>query len=240
MSLPQGFLEIYAAADRQGPGETSDVVWALNESGLSGRLAVLDAGCGTGADTFTLAQALPEARIEAVDREVAFVEGAKLRLQAFGPQVAVREGDMGVVAGPYDLIWCAGALYFPGVTEGLSAWRPALNPGAWVAFSEPVFLSSEPSEAARAFWAGDGAVGDMASVQARVAAADYEVKAERILTGAPWEAYYGPLRQSISAAKAEGMGDDYAEAIAGIEAEIACWEAARDEIAYVLMLVQPA
>ena len=66
MSLPEGFLELYAGADRQGPGTTSDVVWALNESGLSGRIKVLDAGCGTGADSWTLAQALPEAQIALV------------------------------------------------------------------------------------------------------------------------------------------------------------------------------
>lgn len=239
MTLPTGFLEIYAEADRQGPGATADVVWALNESGLSGALRVLDAGCGTGADTFTLAQALPEAKIEAVDSAAPFVAAARARLQGFGPQVRVREGDMGRVEGPYDLIWCAGALYFLGVTEGLRGWRDALAPGGWVAFSGPVCLSDEPSAAARAFWESEGAVGDIDLLRAQVADAGYVVRGERVLVGAAWEAYYAPLKQRIAAGKASGQMEAFGDAIAGIEAEIARWEAARDEIAYVLMLVQP-
>ena len=239
MSLPEGFLELYAGADRQGPGTTSDVVWALNESGLSGRIKVLDAGCGTGADSWTLAQALPEAQIEAVDTAAPFVEAAQARLRAFGPQVTVREGDMAGAPGPYDLIWCAGALYFLGVTEGLRAWREALEPGGWVAFSHPVHLSDSPSAAARAFWQGEGEIGTVEDLRARVAGAGYALRGERMLVGAPWKAYYDALRAAISEARATGRAAALAPAIEGGETEIARWEAARDETAYALMLVQP-
>ena len=238
MSLPQGFLKLYAGADRQGPGEAADVVWALNESGLSGPLRVLDAGAGTGADSFTLAQALPEARIETVEQEETFVAAARDRLRTFGPQVTVRAGDMAAVAGPYDLIWCAGALYFLGVTEGLRAWRGALNPGGWVAFSHPVWLGNAPSEAARAFWEGEP-VDSLDDLRSKVGAAGFEIRAERLLAGAPWEAYYGPLKVRIADLRASGPAEALVPAIAATEAEIARWEAARDEIAYALLLVRP-
>ncbi len=61
---------------------------------------------------------------------------------------------MGVLTGPFDLIWSAGALYFLGVTDGLTGWRAALAPGGAVAFSEPCFFTDTPSDAARAFWDG--------------------------------------------------------------------------------------
>ncbi|MFZ5962971.1 class I SAM-dependent methyltransferase [Thalassococcus sp. BH17M4-6] len=239
MTLPDGFLELYTDLHRQGPGLPADVVWALNESGLSGPLRVLDAGAGSGADSETLAQALPEARIDAVEGVAQFVSEAQARLHTFGPRVTAREGDMAQVEGPYDLIWCAGALYFLGVTEGLQGWADALAPGGWVAFSEPVYLSDPPSEAARAFWEGEGAVGDIDSIRARVAAAGYAVRAERLITGEAWAAYYDPLAARIAELKAAGRAEALAEVIEASEAEIARWKAAPDEIAYVLMLVQP-
>ena len=239
MSLPEGFFEVHRGLHREGPGLPEDVIWALETAGLSGALRVCDAGCGPGADTVTLAQALPEARIDAVDGVASFVAEARARVAGFGARVAVFEGDMAGLRGPYDLIWCAGALYFLGIEAGLQGWREALAPGGWVAFSEPCFLSTSPSEAARAFWEGEGAVGDIASIRARVAAAGYEVCGERMITGAGWAAYYAPMRERIGALRAAGRGEELAEVIAQSEAEMARWQAAPDEIAYALMLVRP-
>ena len=47
------------------------------------------------------------------------------------------------------------------------------------------------------------------------------------------------VRAGISEARATGRAAALAPAIEGAETEIARWEAARDETAYALMLVQP-
>src|SRR5690606_40444559 len=67
-----------------------------------------------------------------LDRVSHFVAGARVRTAAYGSRVTVREGDMAEVTGPYDFIWCAGGIYFLGVTEGLRIWRRALAPGGRV------------------------------------------------------------------------------------------------------------
>ena len=50
--------------------------------------------------------------------------------------------------GPFDLIWCAGAVYFEGITECLQAWAPALKPGGAVAFSEVCWFTDTPDPGA--------------------------------------------------------------------------------------------
>lgn len=60
---------------REGPRTARDVRWALSVAGRPAR--AIDAGCGPGADTVTLAEALPEARTEAVDWTPHFVAGAR-------------------------------------------------------------------------------------------------------------------------------------------------------------------
>ena len=113
-----------------------------------------------------------------------------------------------------------------GIKDGLRAWREALEPGGWVAFSHPVHLSDSPSAAARAFWQGEGEIGTVEDLRARVAGAGYALRGERMLVGAPWKAYYDALRAAISEARATGRAAALAPAIEGAETEIARWEAA--------------
>ena len=157
MDLPPEFLTLYSRLDRQGPGTPEDVLWALGRLGLTGDLRVCDAGCGTGADTVTLARALPQAQVEGLDAVPAFIEAGQARVADL-PNATLRVGDMAALEGPYDLIWSAGAIYFLGVTEGLRAWRAALAPGGTVAFSQGVFLGGDEPQAcsptdAKSVWA---------------------------------------------------------------------------------------
>ena len=236
-------MRLHRGMARQGPGTAEDVRWALEALGVSGEARVLDAGAGPGAVTETLAEALPEARIEAVDASPALVAEARARLARFGPRVTVREGDMARVEGPYDLIWCAGALYFLGVTEGLRAWRGALAPGGTVAFSEPVYLTDPPSEAARAFWAGYPAITGLSGLEARVRAAGYAVEAVRHLGPEAWRGYMDALEGRIDELEASGERPDdpaLAAAMAEARAEVAAWRAAPEDIGYALVLARPA
>ena len=234
------FFEVHKNIYRQGPGLPEDVHWALAEAGLSGLLGVLDAGCGPGADLVTLADALTEAQITGIEMHAGFVDEARVRTADYGDRVDIQLGNMADPGGPYDLIWCAGALYFIGVTEGLTAWRQALKPGGWVAFSEPVRLPGAPSPEEEAFWSDEGyVVGDLAEISERVQAADFRVQSHRLIIGPAWEAYYGPLRARV--AKLRAMGDSsLTEALDATAREIALWEVVPDRIAYVLMLVHLA
>ena len=94
----------------------------------------------------------------ALDKHRAFVDDV---LVQFGdnPRVTAYKGDMAKLKGPFDFIWCAGAVYFLGIRKALRAWRPALTRGGAVAFSQPALLVADPSEAARVFWGSDAVHG---------------------------------------------------------------------------------
>ena len=231
------FLTLYTDLAREGPGAAADLGWALSVAATPAKARICDAGCGSGADTVTLAKERPEAQIEAVDKIAHFVAAARQRTARFGDRVQVRQGDMADLSGPYDLIWCAGAIYFLGVSEALTRWRSALAPEGAVAFSEPCLLP-RPSEAARAFWEEYPQITDISGIRARVAAAGYRVLGEQMQIGAAWEAYYRPIEKRIEKLRPTATGA-LAAALDQAEQEIARWRAAPSEIAYALLVVKP-
>ena len=234
----EAFLTLYSDLAREGPGAAADLGWALSVAATPAEARICDAGCGSGADTVTLAKERPRARVDAVDKIPQFVEAARKRTAPFGDRVQVRQGDMARLDGPYDLIWCAGAIYFLGVTQGLQAWRSALAPNGAVAFSEPCMLP-RPSAAARAFWSVEyPQITDMAGIRERVAAAGYRVLGENLQIGAAWENYYLPMERRIASLR-PGASSTLSAALDTAEAEIARWRAAPSEIAYALMVVAP-
>ncbi len=237
MDLPPEFLTLYSRLDRQGPGVPEDVTWALGRLGLTGALRVCDAGCGTGADTVTLAEALPEAQVEGIDAVAAFIEAGQARVAGL-PNATLRVGDMGALEGPYDLIWSAGAIYFLGVTEGLRAWRAALAPGGVVAFSQGVFLGGDEPQAVRDFWAPEPGLTDREGLRAQVAEAGYEILDTRLLVGAPWAAYYGSVAREIAALR-EGASPAMTAVLDDSAREVELWQEAPERIAYELVLARP-
>ena len=233
------FFLVHRDLHREGPGEPEDVHWALEQLSLSGSLDVLDAACGPGADTLTLAEALPEARITGMEVTTHFVTEASARVAAFAPRVRAIEGDMNSPDGTFDLIWCAGALYFLGVTEGLQDWRKVLKPGGAVAFSEPVLLNTPPSAGVRAFWEEYPQITDLDGIIARVTAAGYTVQAHRMIVGKPWADYYTPMQARIDMLRGQNPDAALIDALDESQREIDLWRAAQDDIAYALLVVTP-
>lgn len=236
MTEVEVLARIYTGLDREGPGEPADVAWAIDRLGVPKPSAVCDAGCGSGADTVTLASVLPKAQITAIEQLPHLAKEARVRSKTL-PNVNVQQGDMAQLDGSYDLIWCAGALYFLEVTEGLRGWNTALAPGGAVAFSEPVLLSPA-DETVAAFWEEYPAITDLDGINARVEDAGYDVVDHRLIIGAPWQRYYTPLAAHVATLRAED-DPDLREAVAVVEREIALWQSAQDRIAYALMLVRP-
>ncbi|MFB2531380.1 trans-aconitate 2-methyltransferase [Paracoccus sp. p4-l81] len=237
LTAEQAFYTLHRDLPREGPGTSADLAWALYVAGTPEDARICDAGCGPGADTVGLAKARAGARIDAIDAVAHLVEAARLRAAPYGDRIRVQQGDMADLSGPYDLIWCAGALYFLGVTEGLSRWRGALSAHGRVAFSEPCLLP-RPSAAAEAFWADYPQITNAQGIRDRVHAAGYRVLGEHLMIGAPWEAYYKPLAARIARLRPDATGA-LAAALDDAEAEIARWQAAPGEIAYALMVVEP-
>lgn len=224
------FFELHKDLPREGPGDLESLDWALSQVNLAQDAAILDAGCGPGADIAGLLAHVPDGRVTAIELHTPFVEAAA---NAFAgePRVTVMEGDMATPpGGPYDLIWCAGALYFLGVADGLTAWKRVLKPGGFVAFSEPLYFVETPSDEARAFWDGHP-VGHRADVLADIAAAGFTLKADRKLPDAAWEAYYQPLEARIARLR-DGADEALTAVLDEGDAEASGWRAHKEATGY--------
>ena len=234
----EAFFTLHRDLPREGAGEPADVAWAASVAGLSPTAQIADVGCGPGADIAALLAAAPEGHVTALDK-VAHFAGAARAAWSDDERVTVLQADMSRIHNEYDMIWCAGAVYFLGVAQALTLWRKSLRPGGVVAFSQACWFTQDRSTAARDYWAREyPAMTDEAGVLAEVGAAGYEVLGTRRLSDAAWEAYYAPMEARIAALapEADAVLQDILE---DARQEIACWRAHREEFGYLLCVVRP-
>ena len=233
----EAFFALHQSLPREGPGAPDDVHWVLDQIPQPER--ILDAGCGPGADTLTFADRLPKATITAMDMHAGFVSQTSAASAQYGARVKAIQGDAFDVDGPFDLIWSAGAVYFAGIRDALQAWRAALAPEGYVAFSEPLNPGSNAPRAAHDFWQQYPQITDRQGITDRIEAAGFEVVGSRLIRGMPWAAYFDPLQARINALHAQNPSPDVREVLDAEQREIDLWRAAPDDIAYILMLVRP-
>jgi SAM-dependent methyltransferase len=242
------FLEVYGTLPRAGPGGDEHTTRALGMVPGTTPRVVLDVGCGPGAQTVCLARALPDARILALDVLAEMVEEANRRLTEAGlaGRAQARVGDMAqppVAPGSQDLIWCEGAIYFLGITEALRAWRPLLNAGGTIAFTEPVWLTDAPPAEIRTWWLSEcPAMSDDNDINARIDMAGYRTVGTFTLpSSAWWDEYYEPMQARLEALRARIPGDRAAtEVVRSAEVEIDMFRRFSEHYSYSFYVVQPA
>jgi trans-aconitate 2-methyltransferase len=97
-----------ATYDRVADPQTRWGAAVLDRLELAGDETVLDAGCGSGRVTESLAQRLPRGRVVAVDASPSMVDAARARLARFGDRIDYVVADLGrpfdVPGGPADAI----------------------------------------------------------------------------------------------------------------------------------------
>ena len=231
------FFTLHRDLPREGPGEAADIVWAAEVLTLAPNAKMADIACGPGADIGALLAAAAQGHVTALDRTAHFVAAARATW-ADDARATILKADMARVMNTYDMIWCAGAVYFLGVTEALKHWRKSLKPGGAVVFSEPCWFTDARSAQAAENWATYPAMTDAAGISARVVAAGYEVVATRRLSDKAWEDYYTPLDVRIAALR-PGADAALARVLDEAEAEAAVWRAHRDEFGYLLTIARP-
>ncbi|MEM6513963.1 MAG: class I SAM-dependent methyltransferase, partial [Pseudomonadota bacterium] len=146
-------IDLHKDGERQGPGGERETRRAIELADLhkQGTLEIADIGCGTGASTLVLAEAL-DAHITAVDLFDTFL--SRLALRADERNVVERitclEASMETL--PFDdqsldVIWSEGAIYNVGFEAGVTAWRRFLKPDGVLAVSELTWLTEHRPEA---------------------------------------------------------------------------------------------
>jgi SAM-dependent methyltransferase len=236
--LKQAFFTLHRNLPREGPGEAADVAWAAGLAGILPNAHIADVGCGPGADIAALLETAPQGQITALDKTAHFVEEARSRWQG-DDRVTLLKADMAAIHNPYDLIWCAGAIYFLGITEALTAWRKSLTKGGAVAFTEMCWYTDTPSDRPRDFWVKDyPQMTNEAGIKARIEAAGYEVLGTRRISDQAWENYFTPIDDRIAALRPEA-NDVLNRVLDEAVEEANCWRAHRDEYGYLLCVVRP-
>ncbi len=222
----QFFLRFHHGIPRKGPGTAEATTRAFRriEGLLPPSPALLDLGCGGGAQTLTLAP-LTSGSILAIDSYPAFIEELRQQLSArgLGERVTAQVGDMtalGLPPASFDLVWCEGAIFVLGFEAGLRALRGLLRGPGLAVLTEAAWLRplEEVPPDVRAFWTDAyPAITDVEGNLALARRAGFTPLDHFTLPEEGWAAYVDPLERQMNAVLAQHPGDPDAEEAARSE-----------------------
>ncbi len=227
------FFTVHDQIPREGPGDEESLARVLAAANVGSGAHILDAAAGPGGDVAQFLSVVGDGTVTTCDTHAPFVARVAQTF-ADDPRVRPLVGDMLDLDRTYDLIWCAGAIYFKGIEVALDVWRRHLTPGGHIAFSAPTYLVDDPSQPAIDFWEGCEGIGTMDDTCARLRAANFIVKDHFRLSEAAWDAYYGPLASRVKDLEGtEGLD----KALADARKEIADWPLVKSETGYGVFVV---
>jgi SAM-dependent methyltransferase len=232
---------------RLGPGDDQSTRRALEMIPGDIRRAdrhILDLGCGNGAQTLCLARHLA-GRITAVDNHPPFLEAltARARAAGYADRIHPLLADMAAITpeqGPFDLIWCEGAIYNMGFEKGLRHCRRLLSKG-FLALSDLSWLGDERPQACLDLFSRQNVpvlgINDYLGIIENVGfktLGHFELPADSW-----WTDYYIPLAKRLGELR-ESCPDDFQllEMIGFVEEEIEVFRRYPQAYGYVFYIMQ--
>lgn len=197
-------MHLHLNNERQGPGSETTTLLALQLAQVDRNRSykIADIGCGTGAQTLTLAQSL-QGEILAVDLFPEFLTKLEERLQsqtltASVTPICASMDQLPFETGTLDLIWSEGAVYNMGFQKGVIYWKDFLKSGGILVVSEISWTTNQRPQELEEFWNGEYPETDTASEKIKILEdAGYKVLGHFILPENCWmENYYEPLLKS--------------------------------------------
>ncbi len=238
MAEPDAFFILHADLPREGPGLPEDVAWVAAQVAVPAKGRILDAACGPGADIAALLDVFDPNAVIGVDWIEHFAVAGAARY-ADDTRVTIMQGDMFDQSGPFDLIWCAGAIYFAGITQSLKNWDAALATGGAIAFTTPAYFTENPTATAHAMWEGEGNIPTRSQIAEQIATARFHLIASRPLSDAAWHDYYDPMQARIAQLR-PNADPALAKVLDEGARERNAWQAAKSETGYDLCVVRRA
>lgn len=158
MDEMQLLIDLHKDAERQGPGSEITTKKALDFISIDKFqfLKIVDIGCGTGAQTITLAQNL-NAQITAVDLFPQFLQKLNEKAKELGLDYKIKTlqksmEDLPFSKEEFDIIWSEGAIYNMGFAKGIKQWKKYLKKDGVLAVSEISWTTNSRPKEIELFW----------------------------------------------------------------------------------------
>lgn len=234
-------IDFHLNAVRQGPGSDEDTRKALSLLDIdpSRPLKVADIGCGTGAQTLTLAGEL-KGEITAVDLFPDFLtmleqRASRPELLAEITTVEASMDDLPFQDNEFDLIWSEGAVYNIGFEAGIKGWRRFLKPGGFIAVSEITWKTARRPREIEEHWQTEYPEIDTASGKIKILEEyGFSPVGFFFLPEESWiESYYAPMEARFTAFAAKhGDSEAVNQLIAQEQEEIRLYREYKEYFSY--------
>lgn len=242
------FSQVFDALLRQGPGSADDTLAALAHArdDFTPLNAILDVGCGCGAQSLTLLRNT-QAHLTALDlsrsllarlETAAEEEGFKSRLTT----VECSMKEMPLAPGSFDLIWSEGAVYIIGFERALEAFRTYLRPGGRIAVSDIAWLVEDPPREAQEWMEAEGVIA-LHDDEKRAAfpRQGFRLLGEFVVSAAGWwENYLDPLRARVAEIRREQTDREALSILDSLDQEVAVHRAHLGSYGYVFYIAERA
>lgn len=202
--LIQIVVDFFKNNERQGPGCEEATLRALNLIEGSHRFEhILDVGCGTGAQTMTLAQKT-NAQVFAVDVLPGFLEELTNRAACRGllDRITVEKAsmtDLPFQEDFFDVIWSEGAIYHMGFENGLRQWHKLLKGNGYLVVSEITWMSKERPQSLTDYWMASYSEIDLVSNKMKlIEECGYSPIGCFALPDTGWDNYYHPIIKQVA------------------------------------------
>lgn len=244
MDLFELMIEYYKENERQGPGSEEMTLKALNFlPHLDEKVKILDIGCGTGAQTITLALNTG-AQITAIDMLPQFLEKLLKKVEGnnLTKRITVKEmlmDNLVIDDESLDVIWSEGAIYNIGFENGLSLWKKYLKDGGYIAVSEISWTTDTRPIEIEKYW--NNAYPEIDTIENKISTLEkcgYVPIAHFELDEKCWtDIYYQPLlEKSEDFMKKYNCNDDVIEIIGQIKIEADMYNKYKDYYNYVFYI----
>jgi cyclopropane fatty-acyl-phospholipid synthase-like methyltransferase len=234
-------VDLHRDTPRQGPGSTAETRKALSFVPLApgAKLKVADIGCGSGAQTITLAQQL-DGQITAIDLFPEFLAELNTTAQKMGLTDKINTLAASMEELPFekqelDLIWSEGAIYNMGFENGVKSWSPYLKAGGYLAVSEITWLTNARPAEIETYWNTNYPEIATAARKIRILEDQgFSLLGYQVLAPASWITnYYAPLEARCEAFLAKHGHADIARQIVEEQLqEIALYHKFKDYYSY--------